>query len=141
MASKFQLAYDDERFETIMNGNFHCLTCFNVLKEPVMYRNYHRYYCHDCITEHLHRNSHTWPTCADELTVETLTVVPRIVQDYLDELKIRCDYYDRGCQELIQLQNLKRHVAECRFIPVQCGNQGRGETISKKNRTHDETKL
>ena len=141
MASKFRLAYDDERFETTMDGNFHCLTCFNVFKEPVMYRNYRRYYCHDCITKHLLRNSHTWSTCADELTVETLTVVPRIVQDYLDELNIRCEYYDRGCRELVQLQNLKRHAAECRFTSVHCKNEGRGETISKKDRTHHETEL
>ena len=141
MASKFQLGYDDERFETIVNRNFHCLICYNVLKEPVMCRNNQHYFCHDCITEHLRRNSHTCPTCADDLTVETLTVVPRIVQDYLDELNIRCDYYDRGCQELVQLQNLKQHVAECGFTPVLCGNQQCGEIINKRDRAYHETEL
>ena len=141
MASKFQLGYDDERFETTVNRNFHCLICYNVLKEPVMCGNNQHYFCHDCITEHLRRNSHTCPTCADELTVETLTLVPRIVQDYLDELNIRCDYYDRGCRELVQLQNLKRHVAECRFTPVQCRNQGCDEIISERDRTYHETEL
>ena len=141
MASKFQLGYDDERFETIVNRNFHCLICYNVLKEPVMCRNNQHYFCHDCITEHLRRNSHTCPTCADDLTVETLTVVPRIVQDYLDELNIRCDYYDRGCQELVQLQNLKQHVAECGFTPVLCGNQQCGEIINKRDSAYHETEL
>ena len=139
MASKFQCGYDDERFETIVNRNFHCLICYNVLKEPVMCRNNQHYFCRGCITEHLRRNSRTCPTCADDLTVETLTVVPRIVQDYLDELNICCEYYDRGCRELIQLQNLEQHVDECGFTPVQCGNQGCDEIIDKRDRKCHET--
>ena len=103
-------------------------------------RNQH-YICHGCITEHLRRNSHTCPTCADELTVETLAEVPRIVRTYLNERKIRCDYEDRGCRELVQLQNLNRHVAECGFSPVVCGNQGCNQTISKRDRTYHESEL
>ena len=78
---------------------------------------------------------------ADELTVDTLTNVPRIVTDYLDERKIRCDYEDRGCRELVQLQNLNRHVAECGFSPVVCGNLGCGQTINKRDRTYHESEL
>ena len=141
MASNYPLGYDDERFESIVDQNFHCLICYNVLKDPVTCRRNQHYFCHGCITEHLRTNSHTCPTCADELSVETLAEVPRIVKNYLDERKIRCDYYDRGCRELVQLQNLKRHVAECGFTPVVCGNQGCGETISKRDRTYHESEL
>ncbi|CAB4043746.1 E3 ubiquitin- ligase NRDP1, partial [Paramuricea clavata] len=141
MALKYPLGYDDERFESIVNQNFHCLICYNVLKDPVMCRRNEHYFCHGCIAEHLRRNSHTCPTCADELSVETLQDVPRIVKNYLNELSIRCDHYDRGCRELVQLQNLKRHIAECGFTPVVCGNQGCGETISKRDRTYHESEL
>ena len=141
MASNFQLGYDDDRFESIVDQHFHCLICYNVLKDPVMCRKNQHYFCRGCITEHLRRNSHTCPTCADELTVETLTNVPRIVTDYLNGRKVRCDYEDRGCRELVQLQNLNRHVAECGFSPVLCGNQGCGQTISKRDRTHHESEL
>ena len=141
MASSYQLGYDDERFETIVNQNFHCLICYNVLKDPVMCRRNEHHFCRGCITEHLRRNSHRCPTCADELTVETLQEVPRIVKNYLNELSIRCDHYDRGCRELVQLQNLQRHVAECGFSPVVCGNQGCGETIIKRDRTYHESEL
>ena len=141
MASNYPLGYDDERFESIVNQNFHCLICYNVLKDPVTCRRNEHHFCRGCITEHLRRNSHTCPTCADELSVETLQDVPRIVKNYLNELSIRCDHYDRGCRELVQLQNLKRHVAECGFTPVVCGNQGCGETISKRDRTYHESEL
>ena len=139
MASNYQLGYDDERFDTIIDRHFHCLVCFNVLNDPVTCRRNQHYFCRGCITEHLRRNSHTCPTCADELTVDTLTDAPRIVTDYLNERKIRCDYEDRGCRELVQLQNLNRHVAECGFSPVVCGNQGCGQTISKRDRTYHES--
>ena len=141
MAANYTFGYDDERFDTIIDRHFHCLICYNVLKDPVMCRRNQHYFCRGCITEHLRRNSHTCPTCADELTVDTLTNVPRIVTDYLDERKIRCDYEDRGCRELVQLQNLNRHVAECGFSPVVCGNQGCGQTISKRDRTYHESEL
>ena len=141
MASNYQLGYDDERFESIVDQHFHCLICYNVLKDPVMCRRNQHYFCSGCITEHLRRNSNTCPTCADELTIETLQDVPRIVKDYLNERKIRCDHYDRGCRELVKLQNLQRHVAECGFSPVVCGNQGCGETISKRDRTYHESEL
>ncbi len=141
MASNYPCGYDDERFESIVDQHFHCLICYSVLKDPVMCRRNQHYFCSGCITEHLRRNSHTCPTCGDELTVEMLQDVPRIVKDYLNERKIRCDHYDRGCRELVQLQNLKRHVAECGFTPVICGNQGCGETISKRDRTYHESEL
>ena len=141
MASKYQLGYDDERFESIVDQHFHCLICYNVLKDPVTCKRNQHYFCRGCITEHLRGNSHTCPTCADELTVETLTDAPRIVTDYLNGRKIRCDYEDRGCRELVQLQNLNRHVAECGFSPVVCGNQGCGQTINKRDRTYHESEL
>ena len=141
MASNYSLGYDDERFEKTVDQNFHCLICYNVLKDPVMCRRNGHCFCRGCITEHLRRNAHKCPTCADELTVETLAEVPRIVKNYLNELNIRCDHYDRGCRELVQLQNLQRHVAECGFSPIVCQNQGCGETISKRDRTYHESEL
>ena len=141
MAANYTFGYDDERFDAIIDRHFHCLICYNVLKDPVMCKRNQHYFCRGCITEHLRSNSHTCPTCADDLTVETLTDAPRIVTDYLNERNIRCDFEDRGCRELVQLQNLNRHVAECGFSPVVCGNQGCGQTISKRDRTYHESEL
>ena len=141
MASNYQPGYDVERFETTVDQNFHCLICYNVLKDPVMCRRDGHCFCRGCITEHLRRNGHRCTTCADELTVETLQDVPRFVKNYLNELSIRCDHYDRGCRELVQLQNFQRHVAECGFSPVVCQNQGCGEVISKRDRIYHESEL
>ena len=139
MASYIQ-GYDEERFVTKVNRNFLCLICFNVLKDPVLCPRNQHCFCRGCITKHL-ENSRKCPTCADELTEETLTVPSRMVRDYLDELNIRCVYYDRGCQEIVQLQHLDQHEGECGYTPAVCSNQGCGATLNKRDRIHHESEL
>ena len=135
-----QQGYEDNRFENTVSSNFYCSICLNVLKEPVMCRRNQHYFCISCITRHL-GNSPTCPTCMEELTVETLTQVPRIVTDYLSELNIRCDYFSRGCREFVQLGNLATHVTNCGFSPVKCSNDGCGKVLNKQDKTHHEAEV
>ena len=137
MASYTQ-GYDEARFAITVNRNFLCLICFNVLKEPVMCSRNQHCFCRACITKHLH-NFQRCPTCADELTVETLAEPQRMVRDYLNELPIHCVHINRGCQETVQLQNLDRHEATCGFTPAVCTNQGCGATVNKRDLIHHES--
>ena len=139
MASYIQ-GYDEERFVTSINRNFLCLICFNVLKDPVLCRRNQHCFCRGCITKHL-ENSRRCPTCADELTEETLTEPPRMVRDYLNELNIRCVYHDRGCEEIVQLQHLDQHEDSCGFTPAVCSNPGCGATLNKRDLTIHESEL
>ena len=139
MASHIQ-GYDEERFASTVNRNFLCLICFNVLKEPVLCPRNHHCFCRACITRHL-ENYQRCPTCADELTVETLIEPPRMVKDYINELKIHCVYIDRGCQEILQLQHLDQHEATCGFTPAMCTNQGCGATVNQRDLIHHESEV
>ena len=139
MASYIQ-GYDEERFVTTINRNFLCLICFNVLKDPVLCPRNQHCFCRGCITKHL-EDSPRCPTCADELTEETLTVPSRMVRGYLNELNIRCVYHDRGCQEIVQLQHLDQHEHSCGFTPAVCRNQGCGATLNKRDLIHHESEL
>ena len=139
MASYIQ-GYDEERFVTTINRNFLCLICFNVLKDPVLCPKNHHCFCRGCITKHL-ENSQRCPTCADELTEETLTEPPRMVKDYLNESKIRCVYHDRGCEEIIQLQHLDQHEDSCGYTPVVCTNPGCGAILNKRDLAIHENEL
>ena len=139
MASYIQ-GYDEERFATTVNQNFLCLICFNVLREPVLCPRNHHCFCRSCITKHL-ENFRRCPTCADELTVETLAEPQRMVKDILNELNIHCIYINRGCQEILQLQYLERHEATCGFIPAVCTNQGCGATLNQRDLIHHQSEL
>ena len=139
MASSIQ-GYDEERFATTVNRNFLCLICFNVLKDPVLCPRNQHCFCRSCITKHL-ENSRRCPTCADELTVETLAEPNRMVKDYLNELKIHCVYNNRGCHEILQLQHLDSHEATCGFTPAVCTNQGCGATLNQRDLIHHQSEL
>ena len=139
MASYIQ-GYDEERFVITISRNFLCLICFNVLKNPVLCPRNQHCFCRGCITKHL-ENSRRCPTCADELTEETLTEPPRMVKDYLNELNIRCVYHDRGCEEIVQLQHLDQHEDSCGFTPAVCRNPGCGAILNKRDLIHHESEL
>ena len=130
--------YEDERFEDIVSENFHCIICTNVLKHPVMCCGNEHLFCRACITKHL-RRSQACPTCAEPLSVDTLVTPPRIVLNCLEELKIRCDFYDRGCRQIVQLGNLEAHVQECGFMPVLCSNEGCYVEMNARDLLHHET--
>ena len=130
--------YDDSRFEKAVDAHFHCSICYNVLKEPMMCRNNEHIFCRGCITEHLTVNSHTCPECNEDLTVETLRKA-RLASNYLSELKIKCDYSNRGCQEYIRLEELHSHVDNCGFAPVKCSNEECEMVVNKHELIHHES--
>ena len=132
--------YEDARFENVVDEDYHCPICMNVLKEPVMCQRNEHYFCNQCITKHL-ENSQTCPTCMDQLTAETLRQPPRIVTSYLLNLKIRCDYLQRGCRDIVRLEDLKTHVESCGFSPVVCSNDGCLMEINKRDKTHHESEV
>ena len=136
MAS-YETGYEDELFQYPVGPSFHCCICTNVIKDPVMCDNEH-IFCKACITRHL-TNSQTCPTCMQPLTVETLREVPRGIKNLLSELKIRCEFFDRGCGKIIQLGDLKRHVTDCGFAPAVCSNEGCQLQINKQDLLHHET--
>ena len=141
MASKmasYVTGYDDERFEQVISQSFHCIICTNVFKDPVMCRHNEHLFCRACITRHL-MNSQTCPTCMEPLTVDTLTQAPRGVRNILAELKIRCEFFDRGCAKFVELGDLERHVADCGFAPVVCSNAGCQLEVNKQDLIHHET--
>ena len=141
MASKmasYVTGYEDERFEHVVSQSFHCIICTNVFKDPVMCRHNEHLFCRACITRHL-MNSQTCPTCMEPLTIDTLNQAPRGIRNLLAELKIRCEFFERGCGTFVELGDLERHVADCGFAPVVCSNAGCQLEVNKQDLIHHET--
>ena len=136
MAS-YDTGYDDERFQHPVGQSFHCGICFNVVKDPAMCRHNEHMFCRACITIHL-TNSQTCPSCLEPLTVETLSQPSRTVMNLLSELKIRCRFFNRGCERFVELGNLDRHVSDCGFAPAICSN-GCELEMNKQDLLHHET--
>ena len=73
------------------------------------------------------------------LTVETLRQATRGVMNMLAELRIRCEFFDRGCGKFVQLWDLEKHVADCGFAPAVCSNEGCQLEVNKQDLLHHET--
>ena len=139
MASYIQ-GYDEERFVRKVNRNFICQICFIVVRDPVLCARNQHCFCRSCITRHL-ENAKRCPTCNDELTEQTLIEAPKMIQNIRNELKIRCVYTTRGCQETPELQHLEQHEDTCGFAPAVCTNQGCGTTVNKRDLIHHESEV
>ncbi|CAB3996079.1 E3 ubiquitin- ligase NRDP1 [Paramuricea clavata] len=132
--------YEEERFQNEVDSTLLCPICRNVLKDPVQCPNEH-YCCRSCIVKHLHENSETCPTCQQHLTEETLSKPPRLLTNMLHNLKIRCDHAKRGCQELMKLEFLDRHVKSCGYSPTRCTNPGCSQVINQHEKERHENEL
>ena len=132
--------YEDERFETKVDDNLHCVICREVLKDPVQCRRNEHHFCRNCVIEHL-RHSRNCPTCKDPLTVETLVKPQRFLANTLSSLKISCDNAQRGCRAVVKLGSLNTHIASCGFSPVPCSNDQCDEIISRRDKEIHENKV
>jgi N-acetylneuraminic acid mutarotase len=77
----------------------------------------------------------------EPLTVETLSQAPRGIRNLLAELKIQCEFFDRGCGKFIELGDLERHVTECGFAPAVCSNERCQLEVNKQDLLHHETSV
>ena len=132
--------YEQERFKDKVDIKLECGICLKVLKDPVQCLNEH-YFCRSCIETSLRETSEACPTCQHHLTEETLTKPSRFLRETLQELIIRCDYENRGCQELIKLEFLERHVQSCGYSPTRCSNAGCKEVINRHDKQRHELEL
>ena len=133
--------YDEDRFENKVDIlKLQCSVCLKVFKDPVQCPNEH-YFCRSCIQKTLRHNSETCPLCQHPLTEETLSKAPRILTELLESLMIRCHYENRGCQELIKLEFLERHVRSCGFSPTRCTNSGCTDVMNQNEKERHEEEL
>jgi hypothetical protein len=62
-----------------------------------------------------------------------------VLSNYLSELKVKCDYSNRGCHEYIRLEELDSHVENCGFAPATCSNEKCGLVVNKQEIIHHES--
>ena len=136
----FLQGYDVSRFEGEVREDLLCSICQEVPKDPRLCQNKDHVFCLAHISRHL-QNSRTCPVCRDPLTPETLRHPTGFLKNYLDDLKIKCDHHDRGCPDVVRLEDLQRHVDQCGFAPVMCGNEGCGTVVNKRDKENHEKNL
>ena len=133
------MAENNSDLSSSFMDNFSCKICLEVLHDPVQCQNNEHYFCRECVTKHL-GNSETCPLCMEQLTLETLRPVPRVILDIVAQLKKpRCSHVSRGCEENVQVEELLLHEQTCGYAPVVCSNEGCKETVNRRDKESHET--
>ena len=128
------------RFVGEVRDDILCSICKCVPKDPRLCKNKDHFFCLAHISQHL-LSSETCPNCRDPLTADTLRKPSGFLKNYIDDLKIKCDHIDRGCPDELSLEGLQRHVDECEFAPVMCGNEGCEMVVNKRDQDKHEKYL
>ncbi|XP_028403185.1 kelch domain-containing protein 8A-like isoform X1 [Dendronephthya gigantea] len=131
--------FDTNRFQSTVDQSFICSICLDVLRDPMQCENNEHYFCSCCIKKHLEKTSLSCPVCQQKLTVETLRKAPRIISDFVSRLKINCDHAERGCDVVLELEALPRHVQDCEYTPVHCSNEGCDDVVNRRDVKQHET--
>jgi hypothetical protein len=112
------MGYDKNRFRNPgeIPEEVICAVCLDVLKEPLQRDGCEHIFCKDCIHEWL-SNHKECPECRQDLALDKLKDVPRVLKSLLNRLVINCDHHSDGCKEWQDLGQLKAHIKECPFTP------------------------
>ena len=93
---------------------FVCAICKGVLNKPVFTQCCRQSYCGDCIEEWL-KGHDTCPNDKQPLTIDGVSEVPRLVINVINNMRIKCDYSNDGCDEVITIGTKVEHVQMCKF--------------------------
>ena len=110
------MGYDLDRFTCDIDEELKCPICCGVLEDPLQGTGCEHVYCRKCIVEWMN-NSETCPVDRNHLKPNQLQVIPRIVRNLLNHLRIKCDFHHSGCPEVVRLEELPIHRSNCTFNP------------------------
>lgn len=118
------MGYEITRFIDEIDEELICPICNCVLENPAQAPDCEHAFCRECISEWLSRQS-TCPVDRSFTLISYLQPVPRILKNLLNKLQIRCENVSHGCTEILRLESLVDHQANCSFNPkrpVTCEN-------------------
>ena len=84
-------------------------------------------YCSDCIHWWL-KDHNKCPNDRQSLNTNGLSPSPLIVINLLNKMRIKCDFYSNGCQEMTKVSEMEKHIKTCAYNPIKectkCGFTG-----------------
>src|SRR5947207_1346683 len=108
------MGYKDDLFEEQIDDELKCPICEKVLENPVQGVLCEHLFCLDCIQQWL-KTSLICPLDRKQLLSSHLQSPPKIILKLLNNLKVKCNYYDYGCLIKLKLSDLKQHCKTCLY--------------------------
>ena len=104
------MGFDIDRVieQDTVHSHLKCSVCMDVLENPLQAPCQHTF-CKQCISQWLNRGNNTCPEDRQRLSLSELKP-PRIIQDLLIKLTIRCKNHEAGCRLLAKYEDMKKLI-------------------------------
>jgi len=113
------MGFDRERFVNLSDDDdFTCAICQGIYDRPVITPCRHTY-CKECIESWI-QIKNSCPLDQKRLRSCDLIQIPYMLQSIINKLLIHCDYHSSGCQEIVPVGDLRKHLIQCIFCPTAC---------------------
>lgn len=129
------MGIDLERFPDV-SPELICSICAGVLEDPVELPCRH-VFCSACISRWLN-TKHSCPNCRKKVRGKDLKPALPLLKNIINKLKIRCEFAQSGCAELVELEQLGGHSSACPFAPMTCENEGCEITFPRRSKAQHE---
>ena len=121
------MGFDSEKFVSGITDEKRCSLCKGVLDNPVRTPCEH-VFCSGCIFPWVVHHGFCPRNCRPLTPIDLENVLP--LRHVILNMKVKCDFIDEGCTEVLRLTDLVMHTQECYYRPVVCSNPGCGATIN-----------
>ncbi|CAG2168504.1 unnamed protein product [Oppiella nova] len=91
-----------------------CGICLQVFVNPVVTQCCQQSYCSECINGWLSDNN-TCPNDRKSLSREGVGPAPRVLVNLLNKMKVKCDFYLKGCESVVKMCELLQHLDYCDY--------------------------
>jgi hypothetical protein len=112
--------YNPEIFKVNLEEKYYyflCQICSCLVIDPMNCKNCERIFCKKCIKDY----SRYTNLCKNRCRLE-LTPLSRLLRNIFEQIKIKCSFYYKGCNEYLNCQNFYEHVNLCKYGPFKCKN-------------------
>lgn len=103
--------------------NLMCAICHSPFVQPVKLDCEH-VFCNGCISEafsHQMSRFKNCPACRRKLDSSSVVPVPRVMNQMLDELLVKCPLSGKGCEAKVSRGSVQDHVDQrCEYLEVEC---------------------
>lgn len=114
------MGFDINRFKSRLANEIICCVCFGVLDTPYEVIECGHMFCRLCIfkwIEDPYYNTSTCPICRRDICAEDLRPAPESIQNYINKLKVKCDFVELGCIADVRFVDYARHHSQCPLNP------------------------
>ena len=116
--------------------NLMCAICHCPFVHPVKLECEH-VFCQRCVNQamrHQHHSSRSCPSCRRRIDQASITPVPRILDQILDELLVKCPLQPEGCLETMPRCRVQDHILKyCPYSEVDCPSEECLLTLRRKD--------